>query len=242
MNVGLFIPCYVRQYYPRVAIASLDLLEKFGCTVTVPADQTCCGQPFANAGFASEAGRVESKLQHDFRQFDYVVTPSASCALHIVEHVGGEASSTISDRTFELCQFLYNVIGVRSIGGSFPHKVGVHQGCHGLRGLGLGPPSEMKSERADVLGDLLTSISDLELVELERPDECCGFGGTFAVSQKAISVKMGWDRLRDHKQAGAEFIVSADMSCLMHLEGLARRRSLDVKAMHIAELMAQATA
>lgn len=145
----------------------------------------------------------------------------------------------LKQKTFELCQFLTNVLKVQEFPGvRFPHRVGLHNSCHGLRELRLGRSSELMVPEASLAGDLLRKIEGLQLVTLQRPDECCGFGGTFAVSEEAVSCMMGDDRLADHQQAQAEVITAGDMSCLMHLDGIIRRKKLPLKTMHIAQILA----
>ncbi len=144
-------------------------------------------------------------------------------------------------KTRELCEFLHDVLQIRPKG-RFPHRVGLHQSCHGLRELRLGSGSERLVPPFDKVRALLEGIEGLQLVELARPDECCGFGGTFAVSEDAVSCAMGRDRIADHQRGGAEIIAGADMSCLMHLEGLLRRDGKPLRVMHVAELLAEATA
>jgi L-lactate dehydrogenase complex protein LldE len=241
MRVGLFVPCYIDQLYPGVAIATLGLLEKLGCTVDYPLDQTCCGQPLANAGFEADAVAAMQLFVKNFEGYDQIVTPSGSCALHVREHYGlleqTEAVREVRSRTYELCEFLTDVLAVETLEVSFPHRVGLHSSCHGLRGLALGRPSELNVPDFNKVRSLLEQVSGLELVELDRSDECCGFGGTFAVTEEAVSVGMGVDRLLDHLRNGVEVITSADMSCLMHLDGLARRRGMPVRVAHVAEIL-----
>ena len=153
---------------------------------------------------------------------------------------GATGFAELKRRTFELCEFLVDVLGVRAAAGRFPHRVALHQSCHGLRELGLGVPSERLLPRANKVDALLRSLAGIELVPLSRPDECCGFGGTFAVAEEAISVLMGKDRISDHARAGAEIVTGTDVSCLMHLEGLARREKSPLRFMHVAEVLAEA--
>ena len=243
MTVALFVPCYIDQFYPRVARAALTLLERLGCRVEVPPDQTCCGQPLANTGFAREARPVMAHFVRVFAPYDYIVAPSGSCVFHVRHHLEADDAGAVrhvQQRTYELCQFLREVLQVERIPARFPHRVAVHDSCHGLRGLGLGRPSERMVPAYSVVRDLLRQVDGLELVEPSRPDECCGFGGTFAVEEEAVSVRMGRDRLDDFLQAGAEVVVSTDMSCLMHLEGLARRERLPLRFLHVAEILAGA--
>ena len=236
MKVGLFVPCYVDQFYPQVAVATLELLERLGCDVAYPREQTCCGQPMANAGWADEAEATHRHAAACFGGFDYVVGPSGSCVLHLREHV--ERTSGV--RYYELCQFLVDVLRVERLRVSFPRRVGVHASCHGLRGLRLGPASEIQERKApplDRVARLLDMVDGLERVALDRPDECCGFGGMFAVQEEAVSVRMGADRLEDHLRQGVEVVTGTDMSCLMHLEGLIRRRNLPLRVVHVAEIL-----
>ena len=241
MKIGLFIPCYVDQFYPQVAIATLSLLNKLGVEVVYPLNQTCCGQPMANAGYAS-AGKKSAQLFVDnFKEFDYIVSPSGSCVLHVKEHFTYAESSILTDKVrnsvYELSEFLVDVLHVEQLDASFPFRVGYHASCHGLRGLHLGPPSELNHSVPSKPHALLKLVKGIELAELTRPDECCGFGGTFAVSEPAISVKMGRDRIKDHQQHGVEVITGGDVSCLMHLEGLLKRQKSAIRVMHLAEIL-----
>ena len=241
LNVGLFVPCYIDQFYPQVAVATLRLLERFGCDVVYPEGQTCCGQPMANSGFEGESVASMHRFVEAFAPYDYVVGPSGSCVLHVREHFDKlEQTSEVEHvraRTYELCQFLTDVLDVQDLKARFPYRVGLHAACHGLRGLHLAQPTELQGPPFDKVRHLLEQVEGIELVDLDRPDECCGFGGTFAVSEKAISVKMGRDRIRDHLTHGADVITSTDMSCLMHMDGLIRREKLDVRVMHVAEIL-----
>ncbi|WP_114748259.1 (Fe-S)-binding protein [Pleomorphovibrio marinus] len=233
MKVALFIPCYVDQFYPEVGIASLELLEKYGVEVEYPHGQTCCGQPMANSGYQRYGDDAAELFTKNFGAYDYIVAPSGSCTLHVKEHILDDSGPQI----FELCEFLTDILKVEEVGVSFPFKVGIHASCHGLRGLRLAKASEIVGEDFNKPKSLLEKIKDIELVELQRQDECCGFGGTFAVSEEAVSVRMGQDRLADHIQSGVEVITSADMSCLMHLAGLSSRTQSPIKIMHIAQIL-----
>ncbi len=231
MRVALFIPCYVNQFYPQVAVASLELLEKLGCEVVYPLEQTCCGQPMANSGYQHLSKDCETLFQENFDQYEYIVCPSGSCTLHIKDHV------ELKGKIMELSEFLVDVLKVEKLNVSFPHKVGLHQSCHGQRGLKISSMSELMSPSFSKPEHLLNMVSGLSLIELEKKDECCGFGGTFCVSEEAISAKMGKDRVKDHLDHEAEFITGNDMSCLMHLEGILRRKGSSVKVKHIAEIL-----
>lgn len=241
MHGALFIPCYVDQFYPQVAIATLQLLEKFGCKVSYPLKQTCCGQPMANSGFESKSEACNELFVANFSGYDYVVSPSGSCTLHIKEHLHTAAhkpeEAHIRKTVYELTEFLTDVLKVEHIKAKFPHKVGVHQSCHGQRGLHLSQMTELNAAPFSKPGHLLNMVEGLELITLDRPDECCGFGGTFCVAEEAVSAKMGKDRVADHVRHEAEYITAADMSCLMHLEGILKRQNSKTKVIHIAEIL-----
>lgn len=241
MTVGLFIPCYVNQFYPNAAIATLQLLENLGLDVKYPMAQTCCGQPMANSGFQHLTHDCDELFIKNFSDFDYIVAPSASCVLHVKDHLHSEShpvqATEIRGKIYELVEFLVDILKVEKLNARFPHRVGVHQSCHGLRGLHLAQMSELNAPPFSKSQQLLSMVEGLEVVNLDRPDECCGFGGTFCVSEEAVSVKMGKDRVADHIKNGAEVITSSDLSCLMHLEGLLHRSKSHVKVMHIAEIL-----
>ncbi|WP_316809857.1 (Fe-S)-binding protein [Pedobacter heparinus] len=241
MNVGLFVPCYIDQFYPNAAIATLNLLSKLGITVKYPVNQTCCGQPMANSGFEHLTQGCNELFIDNFAEFDYVVSPSGSCVLHIKDHLHSPTeeakASGIRKKVYELTEFLTDILKVEQLNARFPHKVGVHQSCHGQRGLMLAQMTELVEAPFSKPLQLLKMVEGLELVELNRPDECCGFGGTFCVAEEAVSVKMGKDRVADHLKNGAEYITAADMSCLMHMEGILRRQNSKVKVLHIAEIL-----
>lgn len=241
MTVGLFIPCYVDQFYPNAGIATLQLLEKLGVNVVYPTRQTCCGQPMANSGFEHLAEGCNNLFIDNFAEFDYIVSPSGSCTLHIKDHLHSDknevAALGIRSKIYELTEFLTDVLKVEHITARFPHKVGIHQSCHGQRGLKLAQMSELVAEPYSKPEKLLKMVDGLELINLKRSDECCGFGGTFCVFEEAVSVKMGKDRVADHLNNGAEYITASDMSCLMHLEGILKRQNSEVKVLHIAEIL-----
>ncbi|WP_242084327.1 (Fe-S)-binding protein [Aestuariivivens sediminis] len=241
MNIGLFIPCYIDQLYPKVGIATLELLEKLNVQVTYPSGQTCCGQPMANAGYERESLGACQNFVKNFKDFDYVVTPSGSCAYHVKKHYNimeqTPATQKVRNNIFELCDFIINVLKIKDVGATFPFSVGLHQSCHGLRGLRLGSCSERVGNHYSYMEDLLQQVKGVRIMPLNRADECCGFGGTFAVTEEAVSIKMGKDKIKDHLNNGVEIITATDMSCLMHLEGLIVRNKQPIKVMHIAEIL-----
>ena len=240
-NIGLFIPCYIDQFYPKVGIATLELLEKLGLDVYYPSEQTCCGQPLANSGAEDKAIKTYNNFVRIFSKFDYIVSPSGSCVYHVRENYNilpqTDEVRKVRQNTFELCEFIVDILKTDDLKIDFPHKVGVHQSCHGLRGLKLATPSELIVEHYSKVHRLLKKAKGIEIINLDREDECCGFGGTFSIFQPDISVKMGKDRLDDHRRNGAEVITATDMSCLMHLEGIARRQNREVRFLHIAEIL-----
>ncbi len=242
MQVGLFIPCYIDAFFPEVGVATLELLERLGCEVDYPFDQTCCGQPMANSGCHAEAAGTERNFVANFAGYEYVVCPSGSCVNHVrskftaIEQTA--EVTAVRQRTFELVEFLHDVLEVDAFPwASFPHKVGLHNGCGSLRGLEHARASELNAPFFSKPLDLLAKVHGIELVEPARPDECCGFGGTFSVFEEAVSVKAGRDKVTDHAQAGADYIVSADTSCLMHQKGCAERMRSPMKFIHIAQVL-----
>jgi L-lactate dehydrogenase complex protein LldE len=209
-HVALFIPCYIDQFYPQVGMATCELLEKLGVTFEFPPAQTCCGQPMANSGCVEEARPLAEKFLRIFKDFDYVVAPSGSCVAmvrrHYDEYFRGRPGlekelARLKAKTFELCEFLTDVLQVEKLEGSFPYRVGLHQSCHGLRELRLASDSEMVGKSYNKARRLLEMLDGVEFVSLKRPDECCGFGGTFAVNEEAVSCMMGKDRIATSRPA-----------------------------------------
>lgn len=240
MKVKLFIPCYIDQFYPQVGIATLELLEKSGCEVVFPMNQTCCGQPMANSGFAALSKGCDTNFIKNFTGVDYIVAPSGSCVLHIKEHLHDndeEKANFIKTHIYELTEFLVDVLKIEKLEANFPHKVGLHVSCHGQRGLHLSSMSELMHPPFSKPEKLLSMVQGLELAKPKRLDECCGFGGTFCVFEEAVSVKMGKDRIKEHAANDVEYITAADTSCLMHLEGILKRQGSPVKTIHIAEIL-----
>jgi L-lactate dehydrogenase complex protein LldE len=246
VNVALFVPCYVDQLAPDVAWAALQVLERAGCRVSYDPEQTCCGQPFLNLGERAAAQRLARRHLERFSGVDAIVVPSGSCAATVrlryaeigVSDADGQ-SHLLARRTFELCEFLVNELGVTDLGARFPHRVALLASCHGLRDLALGTPSESVVEASPgPVERLLSSVRELELVRPERPDECCGFGGAFSVQHPELSVRIGRDRLRALAETGAEFVTSTDSSCLVHLDGIRRREGFGPRPLHLAEILA----
>ena len=245
MKIGLFVPCYIDQFYPQVAIATLQLLEKLGCEVVVPLNQTCCGQPMANSGCEPDSVDTAKLFVENFKEFDYIVSPAASCVYFVKKHYyileQTPDVKRVTKGIYDLSEFLLDVLKIDHLEVSFPYKVGLHTSCHGQRGMRMAQSSEINGEDFSKQRTLLQMVKGIELIELDRKDECCGFGGTFCVFEEAVSAKMGKDRVADHERHGAEVLTGGDVSCLMHLEGIIKRQQKPIKVMHIAEILNGAT-
>jgi len=236
MNVTLFIPCFVDAMYPQVGISMVHILERLGHKVDCPEDIACCGQPAFNSGYWDEARTVAAKVLERLRDSEVVVIASGSCGamLHVfyLELFAGTPlepeAKKLAPKCHEFSEFLVNVLGVKDVGAKFPARVTFHDGCHGLRELGI-----KKAPR-----ELLAHVKGLELVEMKE-EICCGFGGTFAAKFPMISTAMGEVKCSHALETGAEYIVSNDSSCLMHIQGLADRQKLKLKTIHLAEVLAQ---
>ena len=238
MRVSLFVTCLVDVFHPEVARGMVAVLEHLGVACEVPRQQTCCGQPAFNSGCPHEAREVARHLVSTFRDAETIVVPSGSCTAMLRIHLPGlfeEGSSERSEardiaaRTFEFSEFLVGVLGVTDVGARFPHRVAYHDSCHLLRELGV-----REQPRA-----LLRDVRDLELAELSDCQACCGFGGTFAVKYPAISAAIGHEKIASIVNADAAYIVANDTGCLMHLRGLLGRCGVPVRAVHLAEILAQ---
>ena len=235
MTVQIFIPCFIDQLYPQTAFNMIRLLEKAGCTVDYNPEQTCCGQPAFNAGFRDESKEVCSKFIKDFRGAEYIVAPSASCVGFVrnyyMEMFGNSSVHNevkeLGKKTYELTDFLVNVLQVDDFGAKFEAAVTYHDSCAALRECGI-----KKEPRK-----LLEKVKGLELVEMNEVETCCGFGGTFAVKFEPISVGMADQKAVNASATGAKYIVSTDHSCLMHLDGYIRKKGINIRTMHIADVL-----
>ena len=236
MKVQLFIPCFIDQLYPQVAFNTVKILEKAGCTVAYNTQQTCCGQPAFNAGFWGESKDVCTKFVQDFDGSDYIVSPSASCAGFIRNNYGKlfennafqSPAKKVSSQIFELSEFLVQILNVTDLGASFIGKATFHDSCAGLRECNI------KAEpRA-----LLSQVEGLELVEMNDNETCCGFGGSFAVKYDTISVAMADQKIDNAIATEAEYIISTDMSCLMHIDGRINYNGQQIKVIHLADILA----
>ena len=251
MKVGLFIPCYVDAVYPEVGVATWKLLKHLGIDVTYPEKQTCCGQPMANAGFEKQAIPLAEKFEEKFKDFDYVVAPSVSCTAFIKLNYprllnGGKTATYETEghvcetakKCMDVVEFLHDVVKVDRRLGTFPHKVSLHNSCHGVRELGLSSPSEEHVAPFNKIKDLLQLVDGIDVVEPKRHDECCGFGGMFSIEETAVCAQMGKDKVERHMQTGAEYITGPDCSCLMHMAGVAKKQGFDIKFKHVVEILA----
>jgi L-lactate dehydrogenase complex protein LldE len=235
-TITLFVPCFVDQFVPQVAADMATVLRRLGYGLSFPEEQTCCGQPAFNAGFWDEARPLAEKFVGVFRHADVIVCPSGSCTT-MVRCFYPEllASSPLRDeavalgkRVFEFSEFLVDVAGVTDTGASFPHKVTYHDSCHLLRELHI-----RRQPR-----ELLQHVQGLELVELNFSEECCGFGGTFAIKFPEISGAMGDVKTTHIEASGADFVTSCDPSCLLHIEGVLRRKGARARTIHLASILA----
>lgn len=236
MTVKLFVPCFVDQLYPTVAFNMVKVLEKAGCTVSYNTDQTCCGQPAFNAGFWGEAKEVCTKFITDFEGADYIVAPSASCVGFVRNYYtklfDNSAYNTLAKKTaeriYEFSEFLVKILKVEDLGARFEGKATYHDSCAALR------ECRIKEEPRQ----LLSKVQGLEMIEMNDVETCCGFGGTFAVKFEPISIAMGDQKTNNAKATGADYIISTDMSCLMHIDGCAKHKHSGLTVMHLADVLA----
>lgn len=232
VRIALFVTCVNDLLFPGTGRATVTVLERLGHRVEFPLEQTCCGQMHANSGYGREAAPLASRFVRTFEPYDAVVAPSGSCVAMIREAYPRLApgSGEVAQRTYELSEFLVDVLGVTDVGASFPHRVAYHPTCHGLRLLRLG----------DRPLRLLREVRGIELAELPGAQECCGFGGTFALKNSGVSAAMLADKCDAAVSTGASYLAAADNSCLMHIGGGLSRRAARVQAIHYAEILASA--
>jgi len=236
MNVQLFVPCFIDQLYPQVAFNMIKVLKSVGCNVSYNENQTCCGQPAFNAGFWEESKDVCSKFINDFNGADYIVAPSASCIGFIKNYYSkifqqstvNKEAVEIGLRAYEFSDFMVNVLKVETLNSTFNAKITYHDSCAGLRECGI------KQEPRK----LLSMVKGLEIVEMNDVETCCGFGGSFAVKFNAISTAMADQKITNALETKAEYIVSTDMSCLMHVEGRINNNGDKIKVIHLADVLA----
>ena len=231
----MFIPCYVDALYPEVGVSSWKLLKALGLDVEYPEGQTCCGQPMANAGYESKAEGLIGKFGAKFAGYDYVVAPSVSCTAFIRMNYPRHNCSV---NAMDIVEFVHDVVRPSGPLGRFPHKVSLHNSCHGVRELGLSSPSEQNIPQFNKIRSLLELVEGIEVVEPERKDECCGFGGMFSIEESAVSRQMGCDKIRRHAATGAEYVPGPDSACLMQLSASARRLGINIGFKHVVEILA----
>ena len=230
-RVALFVTCLADTLFPDVGKATVTVLERLGIEVVFPLEQTCCGQMHGNSGYPDQATALARRFVEVFDEFDAVVTPSGSCAAQVREHFGGLLGGEdrgVPARTWELSQFLTGVLGLEEVGSTFEGTVAYHPTCHSLRLLRVG----------DAPLRLLRAVPGVELRELPDAEECCGFGGTFAVKNAAVSTAMLDEKLAAITASGADSVCACDSSCLMHIGGGLRRRGVPVRPVHLAEILA----
>ena len=224
MRVSLFVTCFNDTLFPQTGRAVVRLLERLGCEVDFPLEQTCCGQMHMNSGYAREGAALARRFARVFDGAEAVVTPSASCAGMLRKQLGPDGAPQV----YELSELLVDRLEVEDVGAHFPHRVTYHPTCHSLRELEVG----------DRPLRLLRAVSGIELVELPQADECCGFGGTFAVKNAEVSSAMVADKVRAVLDTGAEVVCAADNSCLMQIGGALSRQRTGVRVAHLAEVLA----
>jgi L-lactate dehydrogenase complex protein LldE len=239
VRVALFVTCLVDGVFPAVGKATVELLERLGVTVEVPLEQTCCGQMHINTGYGGKALPLVRRQADVFEEYDAVVTPSGSCAgsvrhqhAGVAERAGDEQladrARATAAKTYELSEFLIDVLGVEDVGATYPHRVTYHPTCHSLRVLRVG----------DRPLRLLRSVREIDLVELPAADSCCGFGGTFAVKNADVSAAMLADKVAHVRGTGAGVCTAGDASCLMHIGGGLTRLRTGIRTVHLAEILA----
>jgi L-lactate dehydrogenase complex protein LldE len=236
MHVALFIPCFVDQFFPETAMNMVRILEKLGCTLSYNPNQTCCGQPAFNAGFWDDAHEVALKFLDDFKHAEYIVAPSASCTGFVRNYypklfenrANTSGANEVGKKSFEFTEFLTDVLHVEKLDSVWNGKVTYHDSCAALRECHIkaGPRA------------LLQQVQGLELVEMEHTDTCCGFGGTFAVKYGDISAAMADQKINHALNTGAQAIVSTDLSCLMQIQGVIRKKQIPLETLHIADILA----
>ncbi|MDA2928487.1 (Fe-S)-binding protein [Acidobacteria bacterium AH-259-O06] len=238
MKVSLFVTCLVDQLFPQVGLSTVKILKKLGVEVEFDVRQTCCGQPAFNTGYVEEAARVARHFLEVYNDSAQIVVPSGSCCAMIkvfLPQLFPEGSTErrrakeIAERTLELSDFLISVLGVKSTGARFREPVTYHDSCHLLRELGISSQPRR----------LIRAVEDIDFREMENPERCCGFGGTFSVKFADVSAAIGEDKVQCVRNTGARYVIANDVSCLMHIEGLLRRNQVPVRTMHLAELLAK---
>lgn len=237
MKIALFVPCLNEHFYPQTALSMVKIFKKLGLDVEYIENQTCCGQPAFNAGYFKEVIPLAERFIELFKNQQYVVAPSGSCVFMVRRHYDHidikknlkEAYEQLKNRIYEFTEFLIDVLKVTDLGGTFAHKVTYHDSCHLARGLGIREQPRK----------LIRAIKDIDFVEMENSDACCGFGGTFSYKCSGISIEMVKQKCRYIEQSGAEYCVGADPSCLMNISGYLKKNKKNIRTLHIADLLAE---
>lgn len=242
MKVGYFVPCYVDMLAPQAAISSYELLRKLGLDVHYIERATCCGLPLTDMGYGKKSCKIERNLIENLIGYDHIVIPSGICTDQMRNELTDIEQTPevkhIHETSHDLVEFLHDVIQVKELPwAKFPHKVGLHNGCHSLRSLMQARPSELMIPDFSKTADLLNLVEGLEVTYATRRDECCGFGGTFSIWDESCSGQMGLDKVNDYVRNGIEYVTSADFSCLLHQSCVARKHNLPVKMYYIAEIL-----
>ncbi|MBB5173191.1 (Fe-S)-binding protein [Texcoconibacillus texcoconensis] len=236
MKVSLFLTCLADVVYPAsVGRSTVELLERFGCEVDFPKEQTCCGQPAFNSGFHRESREIAKHMIETFEEAEYVVSPSGSCSTMLHEYAGlfkedpewQKRAKQLAEKSYELTQFIVDVLGIEDVGAHFPAKVTYHTSCHMTRLLGV----------KDAPMKLLENVKGISFIELPNKEQCCGFGGTFSVKMNPISEQMVDEKVQHVEETEAEVLVGADLGCLMNIGGRIERQGKPVKVMHIADVL-----
>ncbi len=237
MIVDLFIPCFVDQLYPETALNMIKVLERVGCAVNYNHEQTCCGQPSFNAGYWDHCKEVGEKFIKEFQNDRYIVTPSASCGGFVKNYYGEMFHNTVlhnqfrsvQKNMFEFSDFMVNVLKITDLGARLDGVATFHDSCAGLREYGIHREPRL----------LLSKVRGLELREMDRADVCCGFGGVFTVKHENIAVGMAQDKIAEAEKVEAEYIISTDLSCLVHMDGYIKKQNKNIKVMHLIDVLAQ---
>ncbi|MBT8371482.1 MAG: (Fe-S)-binding protein [Desulfobacterales bacterium] len=236
-NVTLFVQCLVDGLYPEVGDAMVTIFNRLGISLNCPLDQTCCGQPAFNAGYRTAARVAAKRFIEIFEDAESIVCPSGSCVHMVKNHYGElfkddpkwfERAIQVGQRTFELSQYIVDILGIEDLGAHYPGKVTYHDSCHLLRGLGI----------CEQPRRLIRNIKNAELIEMKDSDRCCGFGGTFSIKYPVISTAMVDDKVHNIIASGADTVTGCDVSCLMNIQGRLSRLGSSVKTLHIAQLLA----
>lgn len=237
MKVALFVPCFVDQMMPNIAMDAVQVLRRVGCQVEFPEDQTCCGQPAFNTGFWHDARPCAEHFVRVFSPYEYIVCPSGSCTSMVRTHypdlleyhASRDQAIEVGRRVYEFSEFLVRVAKVSDVGAAFPHSVTYHSACHANRELHVADDARL----------LLKNVRGIDLRELKAAEECCGFGGAFSVKFGMISAAMGDTKAGYIEATGAEYVTAVDPSCLMHIDGILRKTNRAPKAIHVASILAQ---